>query len=275
LAHGTPKEVLNNVVIFPYNDTERTLAILDENADEIACVILDLVPHRVGLCRGNHDFVEAIYKWTRKNNALLAFDEVVTFRVNHGGAQHDYKVEPDITALGKIIGGGYPVGALVGKSEVMKVLDPSETKLLLPYSGTFSANPVSMTAGRIALELFNNDAVINLNKITQKAIGQIEEAIEVADVPISITGAGSMFRVHLKQTAPTTHRKAYQSNDERQLINEILDYLFYEENIMMINTCACMFSTAITQNEVDILSEAFLKVFKIIKPKLEKLNKTR
>lgn len=275
LAHGTPQGVLDDVLIFPYNDIDRTLNILDAQADKIACVIIDPVPHRVGLLKGKSEFVEALYNWTRKNNALLCFDEVVTFRTNYGGAQENYKVRPDLTALGKIIGGGFPVGALTGSAEVMKVLDPSEKKLLLPHSGTFSANPITMTAGRVAMELFDKEAVLKLNALTQKAIGQIEEAIKLADVPVSITGAGSMFRVHLKATPPTTYREAYQTKEEAGLIVELLDYLFYQENLMMINTCACMFSTVLTQKEVDRLSQAMLNGFEFIKPKLLTLNENR
>ncbi|MGE4287164.1 MAG: aspartate aminotransferase family protein [Salinivirgaceae bacterium] len=273
LANGTPQGVLNDVLIFPYNDIERTLHILNTHADQIACVIIDPVPHRVGLLRANPEYIEALHQWTRKNGALLVFDEVVTFRTNYSGAQHDYKVKPDLTALGKIIGGGFPVGALAGSTEIMKVLDPRENKLLLPHSGTFSANPMTMTAGKVALEHFNQDAVLKLNALTQKAIGQIKEAIRLADVPVSITGAGSMFRMHLKATPPTTYREAYQSKEEAALINTLLDYLFYQENLIMINTCACMFSTALTQKEVDRLSQALLNGFKTIKPQLEQLNK--
>jgi glutamate-1-semialdehyde 2,1-aminomutase len=271
LANGTPQGVLNDVIIFPYNDIEKTIAILDQQADKIACVLIDPIPHRVGLLRGTKEFIEAIYSWTRKNGALLVFDEVVTFRTNYSGAQADFSVKPDITALGKIIGGGFPVGALVGRSDVMKVLDPSTSPLLFPHSGTFSANPITMTAGRVAMELFDEDAVFKLNALTQKAVIQIEEAIKLADVPVSITGAGSMFRIHFRKIPPTTYREAYQGEDTKQLINELLDYLFFKENIMMINTCACMFSTALTQKEVDKLSEAFLNGFKLLKPKLDKL----
>jgi len=273
LAHGTPQGVLDNVIIFPYNDIERTIAILDQQADQIACVLIDPVPHRVGLLKGNNEFIEALYNWTRKNDALLVFDEVVTFRTNYGGAQENYSVKPDLTALGKIIGGGFPVGALTGRSDVLEVLDPSQSKLLFPHSGTFSANPITMTAGRIAMELFDREAIIKLNTITQKAIYQLEESIKIADVPISITGAGSMFRFHLRQTPPTTYREAYQSKAQKAIVSQILDYLFFKENIMMINTCACMFSTAITQLQVDRLSNAMLNAFKMIKPELEKLNK--
>ena len=196
LAHGTPKSVSRDVIIYPYNDMERTLSILDRHADEIACVIIDPVPHRVGLMRGTDEFIEAVYAWTRKNDALLVFDEVITFRVNYGGTQEDYKVKPDLTSLGKIIGGGFPVGAVAGRAEVMKVFDPHEKNLLLPHSGTFSANPITMTAGYKAMQYFDKKAVTKLNALTQKAVSQIREAIQLADVPVSVTGAGSMFRMH-------------------------------------------------------------------------------
>ena len=194
---GTPASVLEDVLVFPFNDIERTLAILDSEAENIACVLIDPVPHRVGLLQATNAFIEAVYNWTRKNGALLVFDEVVTFRVNYAGAQQNYTVTPDLTALGKIIGGGFPVGALAGRADVMKVLDPRESKLLFPHSGTFSANPVTMTAGYTAMKLFDAAAVLKLNALTSKAIQQLEEVIKMADIPASITGAGSMFRIHL------------------------------------------------------------------------------
>jgi len=271
VGNGTPRDVLKDVVVFPYNDIEKTIAILDQNADQLACVLIDLVPHRVGLIQGTTEFVEALYKWTRENGALLVFDEVVTFRVNYRGAQENYSIQPDLTALGKIIGGGFPVGALAGRSDVMKVLDPRESSIFLPYSGTFSANPITMTAGLTAMKLYDPEAVKKINALTRKAIKQIKEAIKIADVPVSITGAGSMFRIHLKATAPTTYRDAYQSKETSETIKELIDYLFFTEKIMMINTCACMFSTVITQKEVDRLSDGLLNGFRFIKPKLDKL----
>jgi len=215
--------------------------------------------------------VEAVHKWTRKNNAILAFDEVISFRVNYAGAQESYTVDPDLTAMGKIIGGGFPIGALTGKSEIMQVLDPREKNLRYPHSGTFSANPISTTAGRVALELYDKKAVFDLNALTMIAKHQIEESIRIADVPVSITGDGSMFRMHFQAKAPTTYREAYQTKETKDLLNELLDYLFLKENIIMINTCSCMFATTHTQKEVDRLSEALLNGFKLIKPKLDQL----
>jgi glutamate-1-semialdehyde 2,1-aminomutase len=260
------------VIVFPYNDIERTLAILDAQASEIAAVLIDPVPHRVGLVPGSPVFVEAVYQWTRRNGALLIFDEVVTFRIKYGGAQQGYTHKPDLTALGKIIGGGFPVGAVTGRADVMRVLDPSAEKILFPHSGTFSANPITLTAGFVAMQHFDQAAVSRLNQLTQAAIRQIEEAVKLADVPVSLTGAGSMFRIHLREEAPQTYREAYRDKERQAVIDELLDYLFREEQLIMINTCACMFSTALTQKEVDRLSQGLYNGFMRIRPKILALN---
>nr|WP_321485260.1 aspartate aminotransferase family protein [uncultured Draconibacterium sp.] len=273
LAHGTPPGVTKDVVIYPYNNIERTLNILDKHAADIACVIVDPVPHRVGLVPGNHDFIEALYSWTRKNEALLVFDEVVTFRVNYGGAQENYSVKPDLTSLGKIIGGGFPVGAVAGRADVMQVFDPHEKNLLLPYSGTFSANPITMTAGYQAMKYYDAEAVKQLNRLADVAVKQIREAIKLANVPVSVTGAGSMFRMHLRPDSPTTYREAYLDKEGKKLVNELLDYMYYKENMLMINTFSCMLSTVMTQKEIDKLTEGLHRTFKALKPKIEKLNK--
>ncbi|MBT8272046.1 MAG: aspartate aminotransferase family protein [Flavobacteriaceae bacterium] len=272
VVDGTPQGVLDDVVVYPFNDIERTLNILDEHADDIACVLIDPVPHRIGLFPATEEFIQAIYTWTRKHNALMVFDEVVTYRVNYGGKQDSFSVKPDLTAMGKMIGGGFPIGALAGRSDIMEVLDPRGRILRHPHSGTFSANPVSTTAGRVAMELFDKEAVLTLNALTKTAVDQIEEAMAIADVPLSVTGAGSMFRIHLQPDKPKSYREAYHTKEKKELINELLDYMFLEENIIMINTGACMFATSLTQKEVDRLSEGLLKGFQLIKPKLDRLQ---
>ena len=272
VVYGTPHGVHDDVVILPYNDIERSINILDQYADDIACVLIDPVPHRVGLFPATKEFIEAIYHWTRKHNSLLVFDEVVTFRVNHSGAQANYNVKPDLTALGKIIGGGFPIGALTGRADIMENLNPRGKIIRHPHSGTFSANPISTTAGRVAMELFDETAVESLNALTMKAIHQIEEAIKIADIQACVTGAGSMFRVHLQEHVPTTYREAYQEKSTLDLINELIDYLFLEEKIILVNTCSCMLATTLTHEDIDRLSDAFLKGFKQIKPKLEKIR---
>jgi glutamate-1-semialdehyde 2,1-aminomutase len=155
----------------------------------------------------------------------------------------------------------------------LKVLDPRESNLKFPHSGTFSANPITMTAGFVAMELFDQDAVLKLNALTNKAIGQIEEVIRLVDIPVSLTGSGSMFRLHLTPTPPHTYREAYQSREVAAVINELLDFMYFRENTLMINTFACMFSTALSQKEIDKLSDGLFRAFTALKPKIEDLHK--
>ena len=270
---GTPECVKKDVVIFPYNDIKRTLKLLEENKDELACVLIDPVSHRVGMFPIEKDFLEAVYNWTRKNKVLMVFDEVVTYRVTYSGAQEMYPFKPDMTALGKIIGGGFPVGAIAGDAEIMSVFDPTRRVIKQPHSGTFSANPITMTAGKVAMQLFDRKAVDDINKMTNIAKKQIREAIKEADVPVVLTGAGSMFRFHFRKKAPRMYRESYQSPDERRLIVDFLDYLFLHEDLIMINTFACMFATTITQVEVDRLTESLLSGFKKFKAEIHQFAK--
>jgi len=272
VVQSTPQGIMDDVVIYPFNDIERTIHLLDQNADKIACVLVDPVPHRIGLFPATNNFVEAIYNWTRKNNAILAFDEVVTYRVNYAGMQDSYSVKPDLTAMAKIIGGGFAIGALAGKSDIMQVLDPRETFLRHPHSGTFSANPVSTTAGKVAMEMFDKQAVLKLNALTMNARKQIEEVIKIVDIPACTTGAGSMFRIHFQEKAPNTYRDAYQNKETKIVIDELIDYLFLKEDIIVINTLTCMFATTLTQKNVDRLSEALLRGLKLMKPKIDNLT---
>ena len=118
------------------------------------------------------------------------------------------------------------------------------------------------------MKMFDKEAVLYLNKLSNIAKKQIEEAIKIADINACITGTGSMFRIHFNKERPTTYREAYQPSETKEIINDLLDYLFIKENIIMINTCACMFSTTLTQKEIDQLSTGLLNGFKIIKNRL-------
>jgi glutamate-1-semialdehyde 2,1-aminomutase len=157
--------------------------------------------------------------------------------------------------LGKIIGGGFPVGAIVGKQEPMSVLDPGQTSPPFPLSGTFSANPISMTAGLATLQAYDQDAVDRINDLGGYARRQMTNAIENSGTPACVTGAGSMFRIHLKETPPTDYRSAWQDPQESARVKRLVDYL-YHSGFMLINTCTGALSTAIGKQEIDKLAEA-------------------
>ncbi len=256
LVHGTPKSVLNDVIVFPFDDIERTIAILDEHADSLACVLLDLMPHRVGLSPASPEFVAAIREWTMRNGVLLVLDEVITLRAEYGGLQMHYGVTPDLTALGKIIGGGFPIGAVAGRADVMDVLNPHAPRLLFPHSGTFSANPISTTAGLTAMELFDRAAVARLNALADRAKMGIAQAIKDSGIAACVTGHGSMFRVHMKPRVPKDFREAYPTPNESRRLKMLLAHMF-DQGIILINSGSATLSTPMTETEVDLLVDAF------------------
>lgn len=252
LVKGTPDSALNEVVVLPYNDIDRSIALLDRFADRLACVVLDLMPHRVGLNPADPEYVSAIREWATRNNSMLLLDEVITFRSSYGGLQEQYGLEPDLTALGKMIGGGFPIGAIAGRADVMDVLNPRCDRYAFPHSGTFSANPVSLSAGLAAMEKFDRAAARRLNALAQRAVGGVEDAIRETGVRASVTGSGSMFRVHMKSTPPRNYREAHLSPEESKRLKTLLDHMF-DEGFILINSCSCALSTPMTETDVDAL----------------------
>ncbi|HNO78286.1 MAG TPA: aspartate aminotransferase family protein [Phycisphaerae bacterium] len=255
LVHGTPDSTLHDVVVLPFNDTERAIKLLNEHADEIACVLLDLMPHRAGLNLADPGYLEAIQNWVRENNSLLVLDEVITFRTEHGGLQSRYNITPDLTALGKIIGGGFPIGAVAGRAEIMDVLNPGSKRYLFPHSGTFSANPISTSAGDAAMKLFDQAAVKRLNALAERATAGINKAIASTGARASVTGGGSMLRVHMKENAPRNFRESFNTDAEKARLATLLEHLF-DSGFIMVNTCSATLSTPMTEVEIDALVAA-------------------
>jgi len=264
VSHGTPASTLDEVIVIPYNNAERAIAILDEHADELACVLVDLMAHRIGLVKASDEYVNALRKWTQDNDVLLVCDEVITLRATYGGAQTKYPITADLTAMGKVIGGGFPVGAIAGREDIMDVMNPLAERVLFPHSGTFSANPISMTAGLSTMRLYDQSAVNRLNRLTKLARVRIAEAIEIAGIPACVTGGGSMFRMHMKPEPPKNYRESFANADETRMINILLDHAF-DNGIMLMNTGSGALSTAMTETEIDILAQVMLEGFRKIK----------
>jgi glutamate-1-semialdehyde 2,1-aminomutase len=263
---GTPDGVLGDVVVIPFNQPEQALAILDQHADTLACVLVDPLPHRVGLMPAAPEFIAALRHWTQAHESLLVFDEVITFRSEYGGAQQWFSAQPDLTALGKMIGGGFPVGAITGRRDVMEVLNPLAAPVRFPHSGTFSANPVTMVAGLAALELFNSEAVARLNALGTQVRHEIEQLIRELGLPACVTGAGSMFRIHFKPVPPRRYREAFASPAETRLLKALLEHLF-SNGIALINSGTGALSSPMAAREVTLLLGALRSAFGRLKEK--------
>ncbi|WP_315788602.1 glutamate-1-semialdehyde 2,1-aminomutase [Fischerella sp. JS2] len=164
---GVPKSVTSNTLTAPFNDLEAVKALFEENRDQIAGIILEPVVGNAGFIPPDAGFLEGLRELTQEHGALLVFDEVMTgFRIAYGGAQEKFGITPDLTTLGKVIGGGLPVGAYGGRRDIMSMVAPAGP---MYQAGTLSGNPLAMTAGIKTLELLQKSGTYEyLDKITKK-----------------------------------------------------------------------------------------------------------
>jgi glutamate-1-semialdehyde 2,1-aminomutase len=256
-AHGTPRGVLDDVVVLPFNDVESTARILAAERASLAAILIDPLPNRVGLIPARPEFLRLLRDFATANDVVLIFDEVIAFRLGYRGAQPEFGVEADLTVLGKIIGGGYPVGAVGGRDRFMRVFDPSVGKPPLPQSGTFAGNPVAMTAGLASMQLLDPGTFRRLNLLGARARDALTEAFRLAGVEGQITGRGSLFRIHMTSRPFTTFRTARALPGERERLGRLYHYLF-DNGILIANTGLGCISTPMTEAEVDRLAATVL-----------------
>ena len=254
-AKGTPDNVLADVVTIPFNDTEAAVSLIREHGAELACVLVDPMPNRAGLAPAAHAYLEALRKVTREVGALLIFDEVITFRLGFRGAQGLWKIDPDLTALGKIIGGGFPVGAIGGRRDVMAVFDPRAGKPALPHGGTFSANPVTMRAGLAAMELLDDAAFARLDAIGTAVRAGIDRAFRRHGVPGRTVGLGSLLKIHFADREIRDYRSAYLTDEEARH-QTVFNRALLNRGVLAAGYGLMALSTPMTDADIDAIVEA-------------------
>jgi glutamate-1-semialdehyde 2,1-aminomutase len=253
-SKGTPKSVLEDVVVLPFNRTELAVARIEREAEHLAAVLIDPMPNRAGLIPARPDFLRAIREVTARHGICLIFDEVISFRLGYHGAQGVFDIRPDLTSLGKIIGGGFPVGAVGGRAEVMAVFDPRGGKPLVPHGGTFNANPVTMAAGLAAMRLMDEKAFDRLDEVGGKLRSGVEACLERAGVPGAVTGMGSLFRLHPAPRGFVDYRSAVASKDENARLDRLQRALI-DHGILLAPTGLGCLSTAVGEAEVEYFLE--------------------
>jgi len=189
---GIPAAFTSHTIVAPYNDVEAVKAIFEANKNEIAGIIVEPVPGNAGLYLPKPGYLEFLREVTAAHGALLIFDEVMTgFRLARGGAQERFGITPDLSTFGKVIGGGLPVGAFGGRTEIMDCLAPLGP---VYQAGTLSGNPVAMAAGLANLEeLLNGDAYKTLEERGAQLAAGMRDAAKSANVPVQFNQCGSMF----------------------------------------------------------------------------------
>jgi glutamate-1-semialdehyde 2,1-aminomutase len=215
-AKGTPQGVLDDVIALPLNDIAAARAAIDAHGRHLAAILIDPLPNRAGLIPARPDYLSALAKAARAAGVLLIFDEVISFRLGFGGAQGLLGVAPDLTALGKIIGGGFPVGAVGGRADVMSVFDPTRGKPAVPHGGTFSANPVTMRAGLAAMQALTRTSFARLDTIGTRVRDGINAALARHSLAGVCVGLGSLFKVHFSDRPVSDYRSVYPDADARR-----------------------------------------------------------
>ena len=198
---GIPKDLAKHTVTCKYNDVEGFLSIFNSIKDDLAAVIVEPIAGNMGFVPGNHEFLETLRECTQSNGSLLIFDEVMSgFRVSLGGAQEVFNIEPDLTALGKVIGGGLPVGAFGGKAKIMNYLAPEGP---VYQAGTLSGNPLAMAAGSTLLKLLIKDNPYQMLEMqAKKLLSGIKEVMDDNQVPFSTNQIGGMFGFFFSTNLP-------------------------------------------------------------------------
>lgn len=191
---GIPEEFKKNTLAAPYNDIKRVEELIKRHGRSIAAIIVEPIAGNMGVVLPKQGFLEALRSLSKKNNIILIFDEVITgFRFTFGGAQKLFKITPDLTSLGKIIGGGLPVGAFGGREEIMKLLSPEGN---VYQAGTFSGNPLTVNAGLAALKVLSKENPYQkLDENTGKFCRKIKQIAEKYRIRLKINSFGSLFTI--------------------------------------------------------------------------------
>jgi glutamate-1-semialdehyde 2,1-aminomutase len=210
---GIPKELAALTYSCPYNDVEALSEVINEVSDDLAAIIVEPIAGNMGFIPGNPSFLNTLRELCDAHGSLLIFDEVMSgFRVNLGGAQAIYKIQPDLTALGKVIGGGLPVGAFGGKQVIMDQLAPIGP---IYQAGTLSGNPLAMSAGIALLDaLININPFNELEKASSDIMTHTKNLMNAKGIPFSTSSIGGMFGFFFSESLPNNFEDVVQSDDD-------------------------------------------------------------
>jgi glutamate-1-semialdehyde 2,1-aminomutase len=262
-AHDAPSAVAETaglagigerVVVLPFNDAAVLRAYVETHHDRIAALLVEPMANRIGLLLPERAFLEEARALCDRYGIVLVFDEVIAFRVGYHGAQGLMGITPDLTTLGKIIGGGFPVGAVAGRADILALSTPDRA-LRVTHAGTFNGNPTMAVAGRATMELLTPEAFDELAALGQYARDGL--ARSAAGLPLQVTGAGSLFKVTATARPLHDYRDAATSDKRWEALASLA---LLNEGFMLTPTMSGCVSAVTTRADVDALLAAFRKV---------------
>ena len=212
-SNGITEGVMKDTITLPFGDIKKIKELVEKEKD-IACIIMEPIPANMGLVETDKKYLQEVRDLTQKENIVLIFDEVISgFRVSLGGAGQYFGITPDLITLGKIIGGGYPVGAFGGKEEIMNLVSPVGG---VYHAGTLSGNPVSVSAGIKTISILKDRPEIytEINEKTKKIVEGIRELIEKYEIPATVNSVGSLYTIFFSKDKVKTLEDAINTDDK-------------------------------------------------------------
>ena len=249
---GISPNVLKDCVVAPFNDIKLTERIISAHRQDLAAIIVEPIAGSCGMIPPAPGFLEMLRETATRFKILLIFDEVLSFRVSRGGCQERYGIVPDLTALGKIIGGGFPVGALAGSKAYMNHFAPDNPGFL-GHSGTFNGNPVTMTAGLATLTELTVAEIDRINRLGKKLRTGLRTILDKLQITAQVTGAGSLAQIHFTDREVKDWRSAATAKTD---LRTIFHLLLLEKGIFAAPRGFFNISTPMGATEVDKLMDA-------------------
>ena len=254
-AGGISPHAAGEVLVLPYNDEAAVARLVEEHAGELACVIFD---PKAGLLPVRPEFARAVREITRRHGVLLIFDEIVGFRVGRGGLQEQFGIDPDLTCFGKIVGGGFPVGAFGGRADIMDLLDSSRGPTGFFQSGSFSAHPVTMAAGLATLRELTPSAFAHLNRLADRLTTGLNDLFARRGFPALAVNAGSVFSIYFIEGKLETYRDLARA--DRALSHQVFLALLQEGYFLNHTLTMCALSLPMEDRHITGLIAAMEKV---------------
>ncbi|MCL4559459.1 MAG: aspartate aminotransferase family protein [Chloroflexi bacterium] len=261
-SRGIPPGLAEVSPVAPFNDAEAVQDLLEEHRGQVAAVLLEPMMGSAGAIPPQPGYLQKLRELTRQYGCLLIFDEVQTMRFSPGGAQALYGVVPDITAIGKIIGGGFPIGGVGGTREIMSVYDP-EKPGSVSHGGTFNGHPLAMIAGCATLDVLDQAAIDRLNLLAGKLIQGLREAFAQHGMRGQVTGAGSILNVHFTPQSVVNYRGAESSPEP---LTRLLHLLLLERGIYTAKRGMLNISVPMAESDVQKAVEAFDDCLAVMRP---------
>lgn len=253
---GTPPAALAATIVLPFNDPAAAAAILSRHGRELAAVIVEPIIGAGGVIPSEPGFLERLRELTTQHGILLIFDEIISLRVDHGGAQARYGVTPDLTTMGKIIGGGLPVAAFGGRANVMELLDPRREQSL-PQGGTYNGNPLGMAAGLAGMRELTEPVFAELERKGDRLRAGLQRAFDRHDLAAQVNWAGSLLNIHFSSRPVRDYRSMAAANPG---LSREFYLAMMNDGVMFAPRLMAALPTCLTDAQIDQVIEAAERV---------------